>query len=109
MSLVALPRTAVARSADALSSAMVHISGYGRATLDAAADRMTRRAVTNNPAPLLLFAVIAVAAAVVAIAVMGLAAAWLMYCTANWPGSWPAVGVPTNKNGFYYFGCMVPR
>ncbi|MFC6357136.1 hypothetical protein [Luethyella okanaganae] len=60
-------------------------------------------------APLLLFAVIAVAAAVVAIAIMGLAAAWLMYCTANWPGSWPAVGVPTEKNGFYYFGCVVPQ
>ncbi len=109
MSLVALPRTAVARSADVLSSAVVNISGYGRMALDGVAARMSPRAVTNNPAPLVLFAVIAVAAAVVAIAVMGLAAAWLMYCTANWPGSWPAVGVPTQKNGFYYFGCMVPR
>lgn len=109
MSLVAMPRTAAARSIDALSTAVVSIAGYGRRATDAITDRVLPRAVTNNPAPLVLFAVIAVAAAVVAIAVMGLAAAWLMYCTANWPGSWPAVGIPTQKNGFYYFGCMVPR
>lgn len=109
MTLIMEPRTAISRSADALSTAVVNISNYGRTSLESMAERVAARVVTNNPAPLVLFAVIAVAAAVVAIAVMGLAAAWLMYCTANWPGSWPAVGVPTQKNGFYYFGCVVPR
>ncbi|MFC6357146.1 hypothetical protein [Luethyella okanaganae] len=79
MSVAVMPLSAVVRSVDAVSSVVENIAGYGRT----ASSGVSPRAVTNNPAPLLLFAVIAVAAAVVAIAIMGLAAAWLMYCTAN--------------------------
>ena len=66
-----------------------------------------RRTVTNEVAPLILVAVIAVAAAVALIAVIGAAAAWLFYCQTTFGRNfWPAVHWPSMSGGLFYLACI---
>jgi len=66
-----------------------------------------RHTVTNEIAPLILIAVIAVAAAVALVAVIGAAAAWLFYCQTTFGSNfWPAVHWPSMSGGLFYLACI---
>ncbi|MCS0500203.1 hypothetical protein [Protaetiibacter mangrovi] len=77
----------------------------GRAS-GALAARADRPAVTNEVAPLILVAVIAVAAALALIAIIGAVATWIYYCQAYFgPNFWPAVSWPGQSGGLFYLAC----
>lgn len=73
----------------------------------AAEQRAVRRdPVTNEVAPLVLIAVIAVAGALALVAVIGALAAWVYYCQAYFGRSyWPAVSWPGQSGGLFYLAC----
>ncbi|PZQ90760.1 MAG: hypothetical protein DI534_06085 [Leifsonia xyli] len=90
-----LARTAFERLADTLAAP-------GRAMQRARADARVR----NEIAPLILIAVIAVAAALALVALIGAAAAWLFYCQSQFGRNyWPAVNWPGQKGGLFYLAC----
>jgi hypothetical protein len=102
--LTASPVLATGVRADAL------LRGAADRAAGALAARATRTrerlTVTNEVAPLILIAVIAVAGALALIAIIGAAAAWIYYCQAYFGRSyWPAVGWPGQNGGMFYLAC----
>lgn len=86
------------------------LRGAAEQLADALSTRATRirhaHPVTNEVAPLVLIAVIAVAAAVALIVVIGAAAAWVYYCQAYFGRNyWPAVHWPGQNGGLFYLAC----
>ncbi|MBN9139674.1 MAG: hypothetical protein J0H23_02495 [Micrococcales bacterium] len=68
--------------------------------------RPRRGSVTNEVAPLILIAVIAVAGALALVALIGAVAAWVFYCQSRFGGNyWPAVNWPSQSGGLFYLAC----
>ncbi len=105
--LTATPVLATGVRADGLlRGAAEQVAGALTTRATRIAQLRERHTVTNEIAPLILIAVIAVAAALALTVIIGAAAAWVYYCQAYFgPRYWPAVHWPGQNGGLVYLAC----